>query len=41
MQRQPMLIDRVSRQLTAAPELASLVRELDAGRDASLSVNVP
>ena len=33
-----MLIDRVSRQLTAAPELASLVRELDAGRDASLSV---
>ena len=33
-----MLIDRVSRQLTAAPELAPLVRELDAGRDASLSV---
>ena len=33
-----MLINRVSRQLTAAPELASLVRELDAGRDASLSV---
>ena len=33
-----MLIDRVSRQLTAAPELAPLVRALDAGEDASLSV---
>ena len=33
-----MLIDRVSRQLTAAPELAPLVRALDAGTDASLSV---
>ena len=33
-----MLIDRVSRQLTAAPELAPLVRALDAGDDASLSV---
>ena len=38
MQRYPMLIDRVSRQLTAAPELAPLVRALDAGTDASLSV---
>ena len=33
-----MLIDRVSRQLVAAPELAPLVRALDAGEDASLSV---
>ncbi len=33
-----MLIDRVSRQLTAASELAPLVRELDAGHDASVSV---
>ena len=33
-----MLIDRVSRQLTAAPELAPLVRELDAGHDAGVSV---
>ena len=33
-----MLIDRVSCQLTAAPELAPLVRALDAGDDASLSV---
>ena len=33
-----MLIDRVSRQLVAAPELAPLVRSLDAGEDASLSV---
>ncbi len=33
-----MLIDRVSRQLAAAPELAPLVRALDAGEDVSLSV---
>ena len=33
-----MLIDRVSRQLLSAPELAPLVRELAAGNDASLSV---
>ncbi|MBM6775388.1 transcription-repair coupling factor [Olsenella profusa] len=33
-----MLIDRVSRQLLADPELAPLVRELEAGHDASLAV---
>ena len=33
-----MLIDRVSRQLTADQELVPLVRELDAGHDASVSV---
>ena len=33
-----MLIDRVSRQLLSCPELSPLVRELDAGRDASLAV---
>ena len=33
-----MLIDRVSRQLLSAPELAPLMRELAAGRDATLAV---
>ena len=33
-----MLIDRVSRQLLADPELSPLVRELEAGNDATLAV---
>lgn len=38
VQRKRMLIDRVSRQLLTAPELAPLVRDLDAGSDATLAV---
>ena len=33
-----MFINRVSQQLLGAPELAPLLRELDAGRDATLGV---
>ena len=34
-----MLINRVSRQLLAAPELAPVLRELNAGKDATLAVS--